>query len=182
MNKVYKDGDKVKVLTSQFTPCKKGDILIAKDDHTYEHDNCGYYLGGGFIDTAWLNERNHGRFEEYEEFDMKNSTWFIRVNNAEQLKAVAEWLEPQGIKSQFGTGFIPGTNCICKDRTDTNYFFRAVLDEDVLKNIQEVVVNFETVTQVSSVVYPKSEKQKRIEQLEQQIAEANKELEDLKNG
>lgn len=185
----YKDGDKVKVLTNEFkyVLINKGDVLVVKDDYAYELDyDLSYYLGGGYINTHWLNSNNRGRFEEYKEnkemqdFDLKSNTWFIRVKNANELTVVAKWLEQFGIKPQFGANWISGINCVVKDIKDCDYFFRGNLD-DQRCDLAEVKVEFETTTVVKNVEYPKSEKQKRIEELQLVIAEASKELEELKN-
>lgn len=186
----YKDGDKVKVLTNEFkyVLINKGDVLVVKDDYAYELDyDLSYYLGGGYINTHWLNSNNRGRFEEYKEkkemqdFDLKNSTWFIRVKNANELTAVAKWLEQFGIKPQFGAGWINGIDCIVKDVKDCNYFFRGMLSDQRNHDLAEVKVEFETTTVVKNIEYPKSEKQKRIEELEKELLELTEELEELKN-
>lgn len=182
-NKLYKEGDKVVAMINGFNVCDLGDILTVKDDYSYETDNCGYYLGGGFIDTHWLNNHGRDRFKEYEEletFDLKTNTWFIRVKNANELTAVAKWLEQFGIKPQFGAGWVNGINCIYKDSNSINTFVRTATT-DIPSHENEIVVKFETTTVVESVEYPKSEKQKRIEELQLVIAEASKELEELKN-
>lgn len=183
----YKDGDKVVVMTNEFDTCGTGDILTVKDDYTYELDyDFGYYLGGGYINTHWLNSNNRGRFEEYKEnkemqdFDIKSNTWFIRVKNANELSAVAKWLEQFGIKPQFAATWVNGINCIYKDSKSIDTFVRTATS-DIPSNENEIVVKFETTTFVESVEYPKTEKQKRIEELQLVIAEASKELEELKN-
>lgn len=183
----YKDGDKVVAMTNEFDTCDLGDILTVKDDYAYELDyDSGYYLGGGYINTHWLNSNNHGRFEEYKEkkemqdFDLKSNTWFIRVKNANELSAVAKWLEEFGIKPQFSANWVNGINCIYKDSKSMNTFVRTNTS-DVVSSENEIVVEFERTTVVKSVEYPKSEKQKRIEELQLVIKQANEELEELLN-
>lgn len=187
-NKVFKEGDKVVVNTSEFNPyiCREGDILIVKDNHEFTPNDClgGLYLGWGYIDTHWLNACGNNRFKEYEEletFDLKNSTWFISVKNANELSAVAKWLEQFGIKPQFSGNWIEGIDCIVKDVKDCNYFFRANLSDQRNRDLVEVKVEFETTTVVKNVEYLKSEKQKRIEELEKELLELTEELEVLKN-
>lgn len=184
----FKAGDKV-VLLKDMDYAVKGSILTCVDNYSVKIDSNDFYYSSKFANTAWVNRvpQFFKLMEEKEEmqFDMKKEPWFIRVNNKEESKVVQEWLFTLGLKwirDSHAVKYLDA-KIICNVFTDgvlSKNLLKTDFMEEVHSSAQEIKLTFKTV--IDSVEYPvvKSEQQKKVEELEATIAQAQTQLAQLK--
>lgn len=134
-------------------------------------------------DEVFYDKSRFEIVQEKEMFDMKTNPWFIRVNNKEEYDAASEWLNENFGNYYADTGYI-GYIVGLSNTDDRGEIHPRVMwmGEDSLGATEryEVKLNFKTV--IDSVEYPvvKSERDLKIEELEQSIKEAQERLNELK--
>ena len=175
----FKVGDKVK--------CIRGsEYMNLKENHEYE-------VIATYRTTIQVNKKidscdwcDEYRFEilkgKEQVFNIKTNPWFIRVNSKEEFEAAKKWLD-ENFGNYLDTGY--ETYIVGLSNTDDSGTIqpRVVwMDKNSLKATEryEIKLNFKAV--VDSVEYPviKSERDLKIEELEQSIKEAQERLNELK--
>ena len=182
----YKEGDKFKA-KKDFGIVKAGEILIAKDHFTTKDLN--WYAGEGFVSLhGYLNDGYGGQYlelvkeEEEMQFDMKKNNWYITFSNEEEFNLVQEWLKSKGFSPKYSDKYDADADCFTKapfsDSEDE--YIRDSKSCAKAEGAEEIKIKFKIV--IDCVTFPevKSERNLKIEELEQSIKEAQALLNELK--
>jgi hypothetical protein len=187
-----KAGDKVKV------------IGFEEETYWYANKVGNIYTLKSFDGVDWsVQETDYGVFspndiefyqdeKEYISNFLKENKWFIRTGNPEKSKLVQEWLFEHGIGWRgcgegftiYGTYHPMLTNTCGNDATDTIMW--SADNDKTVEVAQEIKLEFETV--IKSVKLPEptpkepvlTEQQIKIAQLEDTIAKASAQINQLK--
>lgn len=184
----FKVGDKAILKVSVGECHVSGDLIEAIQD---KEAATGWYLANGKANVDWMN-----RYPEYFEpvegekestsAWLKENKWFIRTGSKEKSKLVQEWLFEHGMEWLYGKTVQSGfndtmlTNTDCTGEKGNFIMFSTALEK---KNAQEIKITFKTI--VESVELPvveskeEAERKKKIQELRETIALAQKQLEEM---
>lgn len=180
MNK-FKVGERVKLVKellgyeagSEFNVvhiCRNESVWIDLEVHEVSHKEMNNYYAK-YFDLV----------EEKKMFDLKKEKWFIHTPTPEISEAVQLWLFEQGLQWRLGGQDVRHTNksAIGGMQSVGNIGF-ADPEFYAKEGCQEIKFTFKAV--VDSVEYPvvESEQQKRIRELEETIATAQRQIAELK--
>ena len=155
-----------------------------KEDQQYEIENgpnqynC-YKLVG--VKNWW----NVDRFELIKEktmFDIKKDAWFIRVNNEQEWSAANDWLE-ENYGKRIGRSYLYPTS-LTNTEVDGDVYYRLMWTEDRKphESAKEIKLSYKLVVESAILPETKSQAQKDLEILQEQIAELQKQAEKLKSN
>lgn len=178
----FKVGDTVRRVAGYHQGMSKGDTAKIYDFYGPDLKLEGY----GDSTHTWTNfELVQDEKESIKQF-LKENSWFIRTGSPEKSKLVQEWLFEHGMGWLFGKTIQSGFNDTMLTNTDSVgekgdfIMFSTDLEE---KNAQEIKITFKTI--VESVELPvveskeEAERKKKIQELKETIALAQKQLEEM---
>lgn len=195
----YKVGDKFTVLESVEGFTLGQEIMLYRDDGTNDPlfigQNSRYNNAdgkeGAYLDIKFVKKIVQEKEMKSGAFNLKTNPWFIRVNSKEEFEAAKEW-----VKSQTGDTYNFFTDYYSDTAGFSNYYNGKLLgriawynnshvEEALKESVNEIKLTFKTV--IDSVEYPvvkelrsPSERDLKIEELEQSIKEAQERLNELK--
>lgn len=193
----FKAGDKVKVIKAEdyywynnhigevFTlmsgPDQEGDWRIQENVDWRIQENVEHYLAECDIELVCANKQLVQEKEDMQ-FDMHKQPWFIRVNNKEEYNAASEWLY-ENFGNYANTGYASYIVGLTNTDNSGEIHPRVMwMGEDSLEATERYEIKLSYKTVVDSVTFPemKTEQQKKIEELEATIAQAQAQLAQLK--
>ena len=180
----FKVGNTVRRIAGQHSGMSKGDTAKISG-----FSGMDFYLEGyGDSTHTWSNfELVEDEKERISKF-LRENKWFIRTGSPEKSKLVQEWLFEHGMKWLCnGNQFLDAGEVFLTNTTyDTGRIFPDIMHGfSVSAEAQEITIEFETV--VKSVQLPvapeapkKTEQQLKLEELENTIIEAQRQITELK--
>lgn len=183
----FKAGDKVKVVKSGLCTYwyanRIGDVFTLSSQIS-NGDWRGVEDRDGWLSTSDI-ELVKDEKETISEF-LRGNKWFIRTGSPEESKLVQEWLFEHGmewiygknVQSRFNEQLLTNTDCV--GEKGNFIMFSTDLEK---KNAQEIKLTFKTI--VESVEIPvveskeEAERKKKIQELKETIALAQKQLEEM---
>lgn len=175
----FKPGDKVvcvndensldRLVEGQHYEIKEG----GSDCHTY------YRL---VACESWWDESRFELIKEKDMFDIKKDAWFIRVNNEQEWSAANDWLE-ENYGKRIGRSYLYPTS-LTNTEVDGDVYYRLMWTEDRKphESAKEIKLSYKLVVESAILPETKSQAQKDLEILQEQIAELQKQAEKLKES
>ena len=185
----YKVGDKFEVLKSVCGFTKGRTITLYRDDGSdcplFEGENSNHATCDG-AEGAYMSLEDVKPLKEKEMFFLKTNPWYIRVTNEAEYNAANDWLEEnfgRKVTVCYGGDYVVGLT----NTNDIGDIHNIIMwmDESSIDSTprHEIKLTFKTV--VDSVEYPavksteEIEREKKIKELKETIALAQKQLDEL---
>lgn len=121
--------------------------------------------------------------EEKQMFNIKTDPWFIRVNSKQEFEVIQDWLQENygcSLIIPYNPAFEYLTNTSCTGQTEEAFVMHGRGNPLETTSRKEIKLTFKTT--IDSVEYPvvKSKEQIKIEELQETIDKAARELKELR--
>lgn len=184
----FQAGDKVKVVSCERKSYWYSDlvgkefILLGVDKSFGPYIQENEHFGRSFFSECDIEIVQEKEQMKSEAFNLKTNPWFIRVNGQLEFKLIQEWLKSVNF-NDVSCNYHSGIKLLTNIDAAGNIERYAMWGDNVKtksKQAQEIKVTFKVV--IDSVTFPeiKSERDLKIEELEQSIKEAQEHLNTLK--
>lgn len=132
--------------------------------------------------NGWGRESRFELIKEKDMFDIKKDAWFIRVNNEQEWSAAHDWLE-ENYGKRIGRSYLYPTS-LTNTEVDGDVYYRLMWTEDRKphESAKEIKLSYKLVVESAILPETKSQAQKDLEILQEQIAELQKQAEKLKSN